>query len=188
MKNLCVAAVVMLGAGCHGGLDETFAAGNDNDVVYQTIVYTAADGSTQTRVLETNRAAQRSQLQRRAELGSHATSPITQALIANDSPNCDGGDLWMFDQPAQNGNQLCIYVYRGSTTSLLSTFPRGLGQNWSGAVRSFWAGRDAGYFLFTPRQEYFAPNQLQNTADPLVQAADRVHMYCTIPNGDLGCF
>ena len=89
----------------------------------------------------------------------------------------------MWDQTYEHGNELCLFGYGffptqaslSSWTRLICTgFPtwQCYYVGWQGAVRSFWAGPESGYFnTSTDRCDSWDPNALTDQAGLCTQAA-----------------
>jgi hypothetical protein len=108
--------------------------------------------------------------------------------------SCKGEDLWLFDQPNHKGNELCVRNMNSCeldaglvpwSTLVLSDMgrectylpPHGVVcfSNWSGAVRSLWAG-DQGAVFFGPgsSEESVKAWQQELTVSAVVQSAGAV--------------
>jgi hypothetical protein len=105
-------------------------------------------------------AEREARLQRGPEEGE--AGPGQQAVPTLKIGCSDPNALWLFDQANRQGNQLCLYKLSSDSAAWLDLwnvlkFPSG---TWSGAVRSLWAGIDAGALQScTPTLCYATPYQ-----------------------------
>jgi hypothetical protein len=153
--------VVMIGLAAAGCLAD--AADDPQASVQRSIVNVNADGSYE-QTFETVTPAQlQAEIDARAAL-TEASGPGVapqRPIVAVDSA-CAGADLWLFDQTAIHGNELCLFLRDESFAFLdLGLLCRNPGCSlgtWSGAVRSLWSGVTPGNLTAcTPTLCYAGP-------------------------------
>jgi hypothetical protein len=179
MLVLGVACAAVM-AGCSGETEPPAAAdprsgvaGDDQELVTQTIVTPGADGELHVTVKQVTRAQQRAEIEARDALvnghgvaaGGHGENvgEAKQALIYQDSCN-DGAALWLFSNTNLSGNELCLNGNGGDEANL-GTW------GWNDTVRSYWAGDKGGYFWNGTAEETFSPYQKVLVAGPVAQFA-----------------
>lgn len=172
MKRLgiFVACAAMLVMGCGAEPEAPASAAPDDsasETVSQTVIQMLPDGTYLQSTRHISRAEQQAQFEAREALqqgaanGERGLTRQTAGELHIDCNNLDA--LWLYDQPNRGGNQLCLYRSPSDSTAwlLLMYVPRGAGTTWSGAVRSLWAGRDAGALQnCTPTLCYISPVQV----------------------------
>jgi hypothetical protein len=165
--------IAIFAAGCGAAPEEESASSQDDAMVAQTIIYALPDGSVAQKTKLVRASVQRAEIAERArwveQLARGGIGAIRQPLatLVTD-PSCAGADLWLFDQTNITGNQLCLYkkvtddqgwldlgtVKRGAICSGTLCYIR----TWAYAVRSLWAGTDAGALQHcTPTLCYAGP-------------------------------
>ena len=135
-------------AACGGGEQGTDKEGT----IYRTMIQFRPDGSSEVRTYQVDRAQQQSDVaarERRArqEVSGNGIGTSAQAISAD--PNCDGADLWLFDDVNQTGrNELCLF---GPGVAGLQDYQtrycdldRCVFSDWVSHVRSYWAGVASG--------------------------------------------
>jgi hypothetical protein len=147
---LLIALAVLAGCANAPGDEPT------DDDLEDTIVTIKADGTTEVRTEKTTRARVEQEIAARDRLAAGQAAPELAPgqpvyTLINDS-GCAGASMWMFDQPNLLGRRICFYrqglpadwvdftaIVRGVLGGKYPGF-------WGGAVRSAFAGGDAGYF------------------------------------------
>jgi hypothetical protein len=144
-----VVPAVLTIAGCATSPEDTDPA-PPADTIERTIVRVAADGSyTQTFETVTSSQSQAEQAGRAtlAAIAAAGGDPA-QGLATLNIGGCALSDLWLFDGGNLTGNELCLFKSAADSGAwlTLSTVCRSPAciLTWSNAVRSLYAGSDAG--------------------------------------------
>jgi uncharacterized protein YnzC (UPF0291/DUF896 family) len=154
---MLVSAVGLLWA-CGGppeDVSQEAATGDSEGRISQTIIRQLPDGTVTQETHFITEAERQAQFEAREEYLRRLRSGQPQQLMANlviDS-GCAGSSLWLFDEPNRQGRQLCLYKNPADTYAFISlrsvlryltpTIPQRR-VYWTAAVRSLWAGVDAG--------------------------------------------
>src|SRR5262245_33518253 len=119
--------VLLLVVGCEQRPPE-----NLDQTLHRTVVIGDADGQIHVYESTITRREQLAEIDQRRRLLASGASFVFQ------DPNCVGSDMWLFDQIALNGNEIC---FGGLGTADLRAYTRIPGvATWAGGVRSFFAG------------------------------------------------
>jgi len=159
-----------------------------DEIVYQTAIYSADDGTMTSKTTAITRAAQREQVLARLQ-PIETEGPVRQATIYQDG-SCAGRSLWLFDEINTSGNQLCLFVGNANNNTVpVSNYPRAnMFSGWVGNIRSYWAGQDPGAFHLGRATSPFAAFEQKNSVTSTVQNAATISMVCgTSYNLDGGC-
>ena len=141
--------------------------------IHRTVVHIDEDGVANVTVQKITRAEQEAEIAAREAMtqsspGHREVMSPGQAASSGDvglhrsainvDTGCAGSSLWMFDDYALTGNELCLYWHGvGNRYENLADFGRWVPMgryyylgNWDHAVRSFWAGDEYGMFRYEP--------------------------------------
>ncbi|RJS27407.1 hypothetical protein DRW03_03315 [Corallococcus sp. H22C18031201] len=144
--------------GCGGPPEEgppAEAPAPQEERISQTILRQLPGGELTQETTYITRAEQLAQIAAREEYVRQIQSGAPRQLMAGltiDS-GCAGSSLWLFDQPNRTGRQLCLYknpaedyafIDLGRVIRYYSPQPFPILLFWTAAVRSLWAGEDAG--------------------------------------------
>jgi hypothetical protein len=140
-----------------------------DDAVYtRTIVTFNAAGARSVRTVAITGAEKAADLEARRAAGHGVT-----VLTVRDY-SCAGSDMWLYDQAGFGGNEICFY---GTPGVFLGFYPDPAGPygTWAGAVRSYYAGTETGYFqagnVDDPQFESFGVYQYSLDGDSVIQGA-----------------
>jgi hypothetical protein len=160
-----------------------------SEMVSDTIVSVAEDGTESVTVRWLTRAARRAQNQARAALlaakgapGAHEENVGETAAALVEDASCS--QLWLNDEPDQGGNRICFYkvgtsqndyVYLGNYCLMRDYFTNRCRFTWEGSVQSYCSWTDPGYF-FTPCPyiQWFPSYDQENTVNSCVAQATHV--------------
>ncbi|WP_147451066.1 hypothetical protein [Corallococcus llansteffanensis] len=150
--------------------------GEEDGLISQTLIRALPDGTMSQETTFITRSEQRAQLEAREALFRHQGGGVTQQDLDDLAIDggCAGSSLWLFDQAARQGNQLCLYKQAGAPQGWLNlgtVIRRWDGTRfltWSGAVRSLWSGVHPGSLQYcTATLCYTSPYQNFNANQPL---------------------
>lgn len=173
---VCVAGWVL---GCGGPPEDPpseVPEGQQDALISQTLIRALPDGTLSQETTFITRAEQRAQIEAREALFRNRGEGVTQQDLDDLAIDggCAGSSLWLFDQPARRGRQLCLYKQAGAPVAWLDLgtvtrywdgvrFVR-----WSGAVRSLWSGVHPGSLMYcTATLCYASPYQNFNANQPM---------------------
>jgi hypothetical protein len=159
IRYACAARQIAVLASCFAGCaaeTEQLAPDSDSaELATDTIMVIADDGSVLDEWTQSiSQQARAAQIADRAQLEAQSgptraadgVAVVKESLLRVDCS--DGGALWLFDQPNLAGARLCLVV--GDPDAFLydsidlGTVRRRAGGSWAGAVRSLFAGGNAG--------------------------------------------
>lgn len=180
-------SLVALGAGCASSGDDQ----PDESVVERTIVHRHADGTETVTTEEITVEQARAEVAARERAAIGTTGQHTEAVTQD--TGCAGASTWLWDSTGQTGREICFYsdgtygaggggfvnlgsycrirrpvTINGKTLYFCTAY-------WSGAVRSYWAGSQGGYFEHSAPpncNEYFSTYQKVDSAGSCAQSAD----------------
>jgi hypothetical protein len=156
-------------------------------MVNDTIVRVNEDGTETVTVRWLTRAERRAENEARERLLAAKGQPgeeqvgEAKAALVKDS-NCS--ELWLNDEPNQEGNRICFYkvgtslndyVYLGNYCRERDYFYGLCWSWWDHAVQSYWSWTDPGYFFTDcPAIQYFGSYEQANTVNSCVAQATHV--------------
>lgn len=169
---VCAASLMM---GCGGPPEDSpseVPEGPEDALISQTLIRALPDGTLSQETTFITRAEQRAQIEAREALLRSRGEGVTQQDLDDLAIDggCAGSSLWLFDQAALQGSQLCLYKQVGAPQgwlNLATVFRRWNGTRfltWSGAVRSLYSGVHPGSLMYcTATLCYASPYQNFNT-------------------------
>jgi hypothetical protein len=177
-------AAMLLFAACAAD-DDAFdpLSADDQPTISRTVVVLSPDGTPTISTDFITPAAQRAESAARA--AAQARPPGAQPRDIAVDGSCGASSLYIYDQPNRTGNEICFV---GGGETFLSQYPRTFctptacyTSTWQGAVRSYWAGVQSGYFLEnlvdTRFKEDFGPYVQVNLAGNFAQHALLLRLY-----------
>lgn len=179
-----------LALGCSAaGPDGTPISGEGDATITRTIVRLNADGTETVHQVQITEAQQRADVAaREAATTPGATTPhagekvgtTSEAITTDDG--CGGASMWLFDGTNLTGNEICFI---GAGTANLKSYirqvfyaPR-LPTHWNLAVRSYYAGNEAGDFRNSGAEftySFFNAYARANTVDWNTSHADTLDL------------
>ena len=148
------------------------------------------DGNVEVRQVTISAAAYELQKQRRTRAASGVAAGLTAIAVTHGESVCaDNRSLWLYSGSDLSGARLCILRSAGSSEALdYSRIVRlvlpGKTLFWGGAVRSFWAGDDTGFFKqnsSSSTKERFDPWQVSGTVSSTVAASGLAAVSALLP-------
>lgn len=150
-------SAVGLSWGCGGPQEDVSQEAPPADsegLISQTIIRQLPGGALTQETVYITREEQQAQMEAREEYLRQLQSGTPRQLMANLVVGCVGSNLVLYDQVGFKGRQLCLYKNPSDTYAFIDlgtviryivpTFPVQRIYYWQGAVKSLWAGVDAG--------------------------------------------